>query len=94
MMPSIVAKKIFKSAHHARRRIKNQFPVIFVASVIKLKDVVKTRVNNGRFQAVSESVSELTIQEDVVKRRIKNRRFLAVSESVLEPTIFKDREKW
>ena len=32
---STIAKKIFKSAHHARRRIKNQFPMIFVASVIK-----------------------------------------------------------
>ena len=28
MMPNIVAKKIFKSAHHARRRIKNQFLMI------------------------------------------------------------------
>ena len=39
MMPNIVAKKIFKSAHHARRRIKNQFPVIFVASVINICDL-------------------------------------------------------
>ena len=28
MMPNIVAKKIFKSAHHARRRIKNHIPMI------------------------------------------------------------------
>ena len=34
MIPSSVAKKIFKSPHHARRRIKNQIPMIFVASVI------------------------------------------------------------
>ena len=34
---STIAKKIFKSAHHARRRIKKQFPMIFVGSVIKLR---------------------------------------------------------
>ena len=36
MIPSSVAKKIFKSPHHARRRIKNQIPMIFVASVINI----------------------------------------------------------
>ena len=34
MMPSTVAKKIPKSEQHARRRIKNKFPVLFVANVI------------------------------------------------------------
>ena len=43
MIPSSVAKKIFKSPHHARRRIKNQIPMIFVASVIKERGGVGNR---------------------------------------------------
>ena len=34
MIPSTVVKKIPKSDHHERRRIKNKFPVLFVANVI------------------------------------------------------------
>ena len=34
VMPSTVAKKIFRADHHARRRIKNKIPGAFVASVI------------------------------------------------------------